>query len=120
MIHQEIHTDESIAAIDQQCRILIKSIEKVSRGGNEWKLPKIFRLRLFAESIKRTGCASLTNTGPQERHHKDLKISEGFTNNHRGQVELHFRHHSTREAAAKRVLAAAEPETKQERTSMAS
>ncbi len=123
---QEIHTDASIAAVEEQCNKLIRCILQFLsgiRGGCDWKLPKIFRLRLFAEAIREIGCAMFTNTGPQERNHKDLKESEGFTNNHAGRVDLDFRRHSTREAAAKRTLAAAaaaETEAKKERMSMVS
>ena len=79
---QEIHTDASIKEVERLATKFIETLHEdlpEIRGGNKWKLPKIFRIKLFSVFIKKVGCAMVTNTGPQERSHKDLKESNRHT-----------------------------------------
>ena len=111
VLNREIHTDETIAQL-RQLRIALQEIILANlpdaRPGQKWAFLKFFNLRKFEEAIKAVASAAYTDTGYQERSHKELKPSAAFTNNRLAQMPGQLVQHSNRAAAGKRLLECAE------------
>jgi len=85
LVCREIHTGATIAGTQELC-IALQNILKDQlggiRGGQDWGFLKFFDTRKFEEIIKVVASAAYTDTGYQERSHKNLKPSAAHTNNH--------------------------------------
>ncbi len=56
-------------------------IETLGKAPN-LNILKWFSLYNFAEEVKRSACANITNSSHHERTHKELKKASKYTNNH--------------------------------------
>eukprot|EP00889_Picochlorum_renovo_P006557 jgi/Picre1/33587/NNA_001067.t1 len=75
-INRKIHTDESLSGMHELIKKLrqemLKAWSAVSQDLN-LKILKWFSLYKFVYEVKRSGCASVTDTHHHERTHKDIK-----------------------------------------------
>lgn len=98
MVMRKVHTEESLQSMHGMIKVMKdalsdawKSIHAEARnkatGANEgpnFNTLKFFALHKFVAEVSRSACASVTNTGPWERTHKDAKRANHFTNGRQG------------------------------------
>ena len=87
LVLYKIHTEDSLRRMLEKIgslqKALVESWVEVTGGEvRNLKTMKWFALKKFVTEVKRSSCASITNTGPLERTHKSWKEASGFTNRH--------------------------------------
>lgn len=92
IILYKTHTESSLRSMHGKIRRLQKAIvqswnDVTGADGPNLKTMKWFALYKFVAEVKRSACASITNTGPLERTHKSWKGANGFTNRHPENVD---------------------------------
>lgn len=113
--YAEIHTDATIAKVDQlriELQEMLKVKLKQARGEKnlDWKLLKFSSLRKFSHAIKEVACYTYTCTSHQEAFHKQLKPGAQHTNNRKATRGNQMSNHATYAAGIRRVLDATEEE----------